>query len=57
MLCSLKDEMSPYLRDIMRSVGNLTAAQNRLSNQVIGASYWAIQYTSANNRFYNVIYQ
>ena len=29
-----KDEISPYLRDIMRSVGNLTAAQNKLSNQI-----------------------
>ena len=43
MVCSLKDEMSPYLRDIMRSVGNLTAAQNKLSNQVIGPSSEAIQ--------------
>ena len=29
-----RDEISPYLRDIMRSVGNLTAAQNKLSNQL-----------------------
>jgi len=31
---SQRDEISPYLRDIMRSVGNLTAAQNKLSNQL-----------------------
>ena len=31
---SLRDEFSPFLRDIVRSIGNLTATQNKLSNQV-----------------------